>query len=263
MTWQTELTDIEPGEIRIRGYSQQDLMGTVPFSDVVFLLFDGDLPSKAEATIFSAILTSCIDHSVTPPSALSTRATTSGGASLPSAVASGLIAVGDHHGGAMLEFQKLQTSIVEGAASATAIDERARDAVVEYREAGDRIPGLGHRYHETDPRAERIFGLLEENDKTGPYYEAYEAIKKHLAEETGAELNANVDGAIAVALGELGFDYELAQAIFVVGRAAGLAAHAYEEQTREKPMRKMGPTLEDVEYDGPAARQLPPDRRSD
>lgn len=261
MTWKTGLTDIEPGAIRVRGYPQEDLMGNVPFSDVVYLLFDGELPSQEESTIFSAVLTACIDHSVTPPSAQATRTTTSGGASLPSAVASGLIAVGEHHGGAMLELQKLLQSIVVDASSETEIEERAEETVRTYREAGDRIPGLGHRYHETDPRAERIISLLKEEGVAGPYLTAFTAVKDRLAEDTGVELNANVDGAIAVALGELGFDYELARATFVVGRAAGLAAHTYEEKTREKPMRQMGPELDEVEYDGPSSREFPADRR--
>lgn len=261
MTWKTELTDIESGAIRIRGYRQEDLMGNVPFSDVVYLLFDGDLPTEEESTIFSAILTASIDHSVTPPSAQATRTTTAGGASLPSAVASGLIAIGEHHGGAMLELMQLLDSILEDASSDTEIDDAAREVVRSYREAGDRIPGLGHRYHATDPRAERLISLLEEIDTGGTYLTALEAIRRHLAEETGVELNPNVDGAIAAALGELGFDTELARAVFVVGRAAGLAAHAHEENTREKPMRQMGPTLDDVEYDGPAERDLPVEKR--
>jgi citrate synthase len=259
MTWRTGLTEIEPGAIRVRGYAQEELMGTVPFSDVVFLLFTGELPSPPESRLFSAVLTACVDHSVTPPSAHATRLTTSGGATLPSAVASGLIAIGDYHGGAMLELQKLLESIVEGADSETEIDERARETVRTYREAGDRVPGLGHRYHTVDPRAERIVSLLEEEGRDGQYLVALTAIRRHLAAD-GIELNPNVDGAIAVVLGELGIDHELAQAVFVVGRAAGLAAHAYEERTRETPMRKMGPRLDKVEYDGPPKRELPNDR---
>lgn len=259
MTWRTNLTDVAPGEIRVRGYSQADLMGTVPFADVVYLLFDGDLPGADESRVFSAILTACVDHSVTPPSALATRATTSGGASLPSAVASGLIAIDEHHGGAMLELQRLLGSIVDDAADG-AIAERASEVVRTYREAGDRIPGLGHRYHETDPRAERLLDLLEETGLDGDYLTAMNALVDSLASE-GIDLNPNVDGAIAVALGELGFDVELAQAVFVVGRAAGLAAHAHEERTTEPPMRRMGPGPDDVEYTGPPARDLPADRR--
>lgn len=259
MTWETGLTDVAPGEIRVRGYAQEELMGTVPFSDVVYLLFDGDLPTAGESAVFSAVLTASVDHSVTPPSALATRATTSGGASLPSAVASGLIAIDEYHGGAMRELQRLLAEIVEGADSDAEIVERAGDVVASYREAGDRIPGLGHRYHGTDPRAERVVELLSEHDLDGAYLTALDGLQDALAAE-GIELNPNVDGAIAAALGELGFDYELAQAIFVVGRAAGLAAHAHEERTEEDPMRKMGPGPDDVEYTGPPARTLPGNR---
>jgi citrate synthase/citryl-CoA lyase len=257
MTWKTNLTEINPGEIRIKGYRQRDLMGEVTFADGVYLLFTGTLPSKAESRLFSAVLTACLDHSVTPPSAQATRHTTSGGASLPSAVASGLVAVGDHHGGAMLELQKLVESVVVDSETDAEREDRVEQVVADYREAGENIPGFGHRYHSPDPRAETLTRMLEETGLDGEYAEVAGMIRDRLHEETGVDLPLNVDGAIAVVLAELRIDASIAQAIFVIGRAAGLAAHAHEERTREAPMRDMGPSLDDIEYDGPGPRELP------
>lgn len=254
MTWKTNLTEINPGEIRIKGYRQTELMSEVTFADGVYLLFTGTLPSRDESRLFSAVLTACLDHSVTPPSAQATRHTTSGGASLPSAVASGLIAIGDHHGGAMLELQRLIESVVDSEIDAERED-RVERAVTDYREAGENIPGFGHRYHSPDPRAETLTSMLAETGLDGEYAEVAGMIRDQLRAETGIDLSLNVDGAIAVVLAELRIDASLAQAIFVIGRAAGLAAHAHEERTREEPMRDMGPSLDDIGYDGPGPRE--------
>jgi len=53
----------------------------------------------------------------------------------------------------------------------------------------------------------------------------------------------------------MGFDWRLGKAFFLLGRVAGLTAQVYEEQTEQKPMRKMF-TVES-EYDGPEERDLP------
>jgi len=52
----------------------------------------------------------------------------------------------------------------------------------------------------------------------------------------------------------MGFDWRLGKGFFLIGRVAGLTAHVYEEQTREKPMRKMFSV--DCEYDGPDEKDL-------
>lgn len=257
MRWRTAITDIEPGAIRIRGYSQRELMDTVPFSDVAYLVLQGDLPSEGESRLFSAVLTACVDHSVTPPSAHATRLATSGGARLPGAIASGLLAIGEHHGGAMRELQELLESIISGASDTEEIAARAGEVVDTYLAENDAIPGIGHRVHETDPRAESLLLAVAETRPEGAFEVAFRELQAALEAEVGRDLPPNVDGAIAVALAELGFDVEVSQAVFVIGRAVGLAAHFTEERAREDPMRRMGPDLDDIEYDGPEARSLP------
>ena len=56
-------------------------------------------------------------------------------------------------------------------------------------------------------------------------------------------------------LQDIGFDYRLGKAFFLLGRVAGLTAQVYEEQTQEKPMRKMFSI--ECEYDGPEEKNLP------
>jgi citrate synthase len=69
----------------------------------------------------------------------------------------------------------------------------------------------------------------------------------------------NVDGAIAAVCGDLGLDYELGNALFIISRVPGLVAHAHEERVRQAPMRQIDP--KDHVYDGPSERRLPETRK--
>jgi citrate synthase len=71
----------------------------------------------------------------------------------------------------------------------------------------------------------------------------------------GRSLPINIDGAIAAVCGDIGFPPEVADALLLISRVPGLAAHALEEQRREAPMRTINPTTHN--YDGPAERRLP------
>ena len=61
------------------------------------------------------------------------------------------------------------------------------------------------------------------------------------------------------ALRDLGFAYELGNAIFLISRLPGLIAHAHEERTRQAPMRQIDP--KDHDYDGSRERRLPEGRK--
>jgi citrate synthase len=75
-----------------------------------------------------------------------------------------------------------------------------------------------------------------------------------LSEKLGRPLPINVDGAIAAVISDMGFDWKLGKAFFIISRVPGLVAHAYEEMTRERPVRKLGPMP--YEYDGPGDREI-------
>ena len=107
MKWNTKITKVEPDHLVTRGYRQEDLIGNIPYSHVVYLLLKGDLPSKEHGRMIDAILTACIDHGVTPPSSIASRTVASGGVPLPTAVAAGILSIGDAHGGAIEKGAKL------------------------------------------------------------------------------------------------------------------------------------------------------------
>jgi citrate synthase len=75
----------------------------------------------------------------------------------------------------------------------------------------------------------------------------------------GRQLPVNVDGAIAAVTADLGFAYDLGNAVFLISRLPGLIAHAHEERARQQPMRQIDP--KDHQYDGPKERRLPERRK--
>jgi citrate synthase len=255
MQWKSKITKVEANHLVTKGYRQEDLIGNISFSHVVYLLLRDDLPNKEHGKMMDAILTACVDHGVTPPTAMASRIVASGGVPLPTAVAAGILSIGDSHGGAIEKGAKfLQDSVTIMKKEAKTIDQIAEFLVKDSREKKKRILGFGHRVHTSDPRTKKLFSLAEELKISKEHIALSKAIEEELEKQTGKKLPINVDGAIAAIISDMGFDWRLGKAFFLIGRVAGLTAHVYEEQTEFKPMRKM--FTADVEYDGPAERDL-------
>ena len=256
MSWNTKITKVESNHLITRGYRQEDLIGNIPFPHVVYLLLKGELPSKEHGKMMDAILTACIDHGVTPPSSMASRVVASGGVPLPTAVAAGVLSIGDAHGGAIEKGAKfLQEGISRMKKEGKNPEEMAKILVKESREKHKRILGFGHRVHTSDPRTKRLFSLAEELNIAGDHILLSKAIEKELEVQIGRKLPINVDGAIAAISSDMSFDWRLGKAFFLLGRVAGLTAQVYEEQTEFKPMRKMFNV--ECEYDGTEERDLP------
>lgn len=249
--WKTGISKIEPNHIVTRGYRQEDLIGSVPFASVFFLLLNGKMPDKKEAQMIDALITSSVDHGITPPTTHAARLVASAGVPLPTAVAAGILAVGDVHGGAIEEGARiLQEWVKIGKEKGWSHDMTARELLKQIRDSGKRMPGFGHRIHTKDPRTRRLFDLARDLGFNREHVELSVAIEREFASKKA--LPINVDGAIAAIISDMGFDWRLGKAFFLIGRVAGMIAHVYEEMTSEKPMRRM--CTQETEYDGPWER---------
>jgi citrate synthase len=253
-TWKTAITKIKPNEVRLRGYRIDELMGEITFAQSIFLALKGELPPTDVATILDAILVSSIDHGATPPSTIAARTSVSTGAPLNAALAAGILSINRYHGAAIYDCMGV---LEEGLRLVTEtgknIETIASELLDEYREKKKRIAGFGHRVHTSDPRTAKLFSLAEELGIADKGVAMMMAIRKAF-HDTGKDLPINVDGAIAALLIDLQIPRELANAFFIMARVPGLVAHIHEEQTRERPMRRIHPS--DHSYDGPASRDL-------
>jgi citrate synthase len=252
--WKTSVTKVEPNKLLLRGYRIDDLMGSLSFSQAIFLAIKGDLPSENEGRMMDAILVSSIDHGVTPPSCIAARTIASVGSPLNAAVAAGVLAISRFHGGAIEDSMRLFQAALQRTKEKNEGEVEAADAIVrEYKASKRRLPGYGHRLHTKDPRSVRLFEIARNLGIAAGYVGVAGTIETAIERGSGKRLPLNVDGAIAAVLCEMGFPTELANAFFIMARVPGLVAHVYEEQTRMKPMRRIDPGSS--EYDGPPERR--------
>lgn len=249
--WKSAISDTAPGKISIRGYDITQIMEKLSFAETVFLLLKGELPTQAEAEMMRAILVSSVDHGCSPPSVLGARNVISGGNPLNAAVAGGVLVIGDTHGGAIENAARIMQ---EWAAKEGDVDTLAGELVDYMKEKKIRMPGFGHRLHNIDPRTVKLFEIARKNNFSGRHIELCRAIESRLEEKLGRKLPINVDGAIAAVISDMGFDWRLGKGFFIISRVPGLIAHAYEEMTRERPMRQLGNLS--FSYDGPPERKI-------
>src|SRR5437773_1124289 len=128
--------------------------------------------------------------------------------------------------------------------------------------AHGRAADAGDRCHTRDPRAARLFQMALELELEGEHVRMLRAVERaldHRKDAFNRALPVNVDGAIAAISADLGFEYELGNAVFLISRLPGLIAHAHEERTRQAPMRQIDP--KDHDYDGARQRRLPEGRK--
>lgn len=240
--WNTALSKVEKNKILIRGYRVEDLMEACTFGDMMYLTFTGELPTGKEGRMLESIIVSSTDHGFFAPSISATRYVSSGGVPLQAAVASGLIALGEHHGGAVEQCVRMLRENVSAARAAA-------DIVDEYRERSLRVPGFGHPLHDPDPRVVKLVEQAYNWHLAGPHLELTARIAAALGKPV------NIDGAISGIVADMGIDWRYGKAFFLISRTVGLAAHHVEEVTRERPFRARG--VSDATYDGPPERELP------
>ncbi|MCX6639674.1 MAG: citryl-CoA lyase [bacterium] len=249
--WKTAITDVSGGAIRVRGYDIAEMMEHLSFADAIYLILKGELPNNQQRRMMEAMLVSSLDHGPTPPSNLAARTIFSGGNPLNTAVAAGVMTIGDSHGGAIEQCARILQEWVKREGTP---QDLARTLVAEFKEKNRRMPGYGHRIHKRDPRTIKLLEIAERIGYKGRIIELAVAIQDELERTSGKDLPLNVDGSIAAIISEMGFDWRLGKGFFIISRVPGLVAHVHEEWTREKTMRKMGPPP--YEYDGPAPRDI-------
>jgi citrate synthase len=259
--WRTALTCIEPNKILVRGYPLDEVMGRLTFGEAIYLLFMGEVPSPGIGRLMEAVLVSFIDHGATPPSTLAARNTATTGAATRACVAAGLLGFGKYHGGdieSCMQFLDVGLDMVRKGAS---YREAAEQLLAQWIEKDQPPPGFGHRFHTRDPRAARLFQMALELEVEGLHIQMIRAVELVLNEQSAGErtLPVNIDGAIAAVCGDIGIPQSVANALFIISRVPGIAAHAEEERVRQTPMRQIDP--KDHTYDGPSERRLPERRK--
>jgi citrate synthase len=225
----SEISWSTPSRITVFGHDLvDDLVGKVGLGDMGFLELTGRLPGPGESAMFNALTVSLVEHGMTP-SAIATRLTHYGAPdSLQSAVAAGLLGLGTTFVGSI----EGAARYVQEADLAGDLGSEAEKIVERFVAARTLIPGIGHPIHKPlDPRAERLFAILEQNGLSGPQVPLIREVARQAGDALGKELPVNVTGAIGAIASGLGIDWRAARGIGVMARAVGLVGHVMEEIT--------------------------------
>jgi succinyl-CoA synthetase alpha subunit len=228
-----------------------------PFANVIYRAVTGETKiDPKRARLLEAMVVACVDHGVTPPSA---QATILGATVRPSyamAVASGVGAITDVHGGAGGKAAAFFRQCVAKSKEAKIDLEKATEAVLkEYMNRGQRVQGMGHRVHTKDPRRDVLWNLSESSGLAGPCVAISKIVTDIFEKVRAMNLPINVDGVIGAIVADLGLNTDLAKAIFVYGRVAGLSAHYFEEMASQAQMRRIN--FADAVYKGKELREFP------
>ncbi|WAP60501.1 hypothetical protein N6H00_39095 [Streptomyces sp. S465] len=113
--WSTAVSRVRPGEILLRGYPVEQLIGHVTFAEQIWLMLRGELPTPVQGKLLEAALVSAVDHGPQAPSIAAARMAATCGVGLNSAVATGAGLLGDTHGGAGQQCMEILEGIVAGA----------------------------------------------------------------------------------------------------------------------------------------------------
>ena len=241
--WSTSVTATTDERVFVRGVALDEAIGREAFPAMVLRLWRGDAPTEAEAALMDACLVASIDHGPLSPSALVTRTIASTRATPMSGLAGGILAFGELHGAVVSRAMRILATVSPDGD----LDAWANGVFEVERAAGRRLPGVGHRWHEHDLRAERLIEVAS-TLSDGRHEAAVRALAARVGRHSGHPVPVNIDGALAIALTALRLDPAYGDFLFAISRSFGLAAHYVEEQARQRPMRTIDPTA--ARYDG-------------
>jgi len=260
--WQTDIIDIHPGEIALRGYPIEELIGNAGFVETIWMMLRGELPSRARAALFEAALVASVDHGPQAPSIAIARMAVTCGLPVNGAMASAINVLDDIHGGPGQQCMELYLEIDAEAESAGSLDQAAALVLQRRRDAGERyVPGFGHRFHPLDPRTPRLLSLVDEAVAHGVVEGRFAAIGRAVADAISAgrrtPIPMNVDGVTAIIYCELGLPPELGRGVFILARSVGILAHASEQMRQGGRIKGPMPKALGYTYTGPARRPVP------
>ena len=215
-------------------------------------MLTGEEPGDVAAETFDMALILHADHGLNA-STFTAMVIASTLADVYSSVTGGIGALsGSLHGGANQDVMETLQEIHES-------DLEAREWIEQAVEAGERIPGWGHRVYATkDPRAKilhRKLADLSEADGYDSWLEYTTTIEEYLTEEQGLPergIAPNVDFYSGAVYDKLGIPVDMYTPIFAMSRAGGWVGHVLEYQTDNRLIRPRG------RYTGPRDREVTP-----
>ena len=247
-SWETAICKVvsegDTEEIIVRGHRMSDLIGTLSFAEMMFLMLQGKLPTKPQARTLDALLVASIEHGIAPPSMIA-RCYASYGTSIQSAISAGVNAFGDRMGGlgeqmAQLLTQRLAPYLQANTVTDTVLQQQAEAIVAIAQREKSRVPGYGIPLHSMDPRAPKVLDVARKEGTFGPYCRFGMAIEAAITHARGGKaVPMNLDGVSAVIALDLGFDWRATRLFLITPRTVSFATHYLEEQDQDTTWRHL------------------------
>ena len=238
--------------IVVRGHDlTADLVGTIGFTDHIWLLITGTLPGPAQRRVLDATLVAIAEHGLVPSVQVSRMTLAASPEALQGAVAAGILGCGSVILGASEAAGRFLAEIAALADTGPGIEGAVAKVVGDYRAARRAIPGYGHPLHTAqDPRAQRLFEVAAEVGTSARHVQIAQAVERALPQLIGKPLAINVSGAIPAVLLDAGFPLQALKGVPILARCASLVAHLLEEQQRPIGFVMSHAAAQAIDYDG-------------
>lgn len=229
----------------------RELIGAIGFTDHIWLLITGALPTPMQRRVLDATLVAIAEHGLVPSVQASRMTLAAAPEALQGAVAAGILGCGSVVLGSAEAAGQFLAEIVSQAANGSAVEAAVGKVVGEYRAAKRAIPGYGHPLHKgQDPRAKRLFEVAAEAGTSGRHVEIARAVERQLPQLIGRTLAINVSGAIPAVLLDAGYPLRALKGVPILARTASLIAHLLEEQQRPIGFVLSHAAAQAIDYDG-------------
>ncbi len=236
----------------VRGHDLADeLIGRISFTDHLWLLVTGAMPTAAQRRILDSTLVAIAEHGLVPSVQVSRMTLAAAPEALQGAVAAGILGCGSVILGSAEAAGQFYAAIAARIAGGEAVPQAASAVIRDYRAARRAIPGYGHPLHKGfDPRARRLFAVAAEVGLSGTHIGIAQQVERLLPELIGKPLALNVSGAIPAVLLDAGYPLGALKGVPILARTAGLIAHLLEEQSRPIGFVLSHAAAGAIDYDG-------------
>jgi citrate synthase len=231
----------------VRGRSlTEELMGKVSFTELIWLLVTGSMPSAAQRAVLDSTLVAIAEHGLVPSAQVARMTLAAAPEALQGAVAAGLLGCGSVVLGASEAAGRFYADIAARAAAPAGLDAAIGQVVGEYRSGRRSIPGYGHPLHKGhDPRAQRLLAICRQAGLGGRHIEIAERVEQLLPQ---------LAGRIPSVLLDAGYPLLALKGVPLLARTAGLIGHLLEEQQRAIGFVMSHAAAQAIDYDG----EVPP-----
>ncbi|MBH0122189.1 citryl-CoA lyase [Rhodococcus sp. HM1] len=251
----THIATSDEKSVTVRGKDLCDeIIGERTFTEMIYFLSVGRMPSTAEARVLDACLVTLMEHGWVPTSIVTRLVADSVPDDVQVAMAAGLLSVGPVFAGTMEGCAEI---LAEGIRSGEDPDVYCKRVAEEYVGAKRPVPGFGHRLHKPDdPRSIKLLRVAEENGLEGRYVDLLLTLSREVdAARGGRHLTINATGMIAALFLEIGIPLKAGRGMAVVSRAGGLLGHVVEEFNEPSARKIWQLTREGIPYSAPEETQ--------